>query len=93
MPCRRGSRRTRWWSFRSLTEQFRQTGFRRVHGLLAPSYVARRSPLLHRWTLVPAVVKQIEELGVALVPGRLSLRTFVARAVGLHDVLLAGETA
>jgi SAM-dependent methyltransferase len=78
------------WTVGETIRLFRQAGFTRVKGLLAPPFLARRSARLHRWSRVPAGLKHMQDVLLALVPG-LKLRTFVARMKGLNDVFLFGR--
>jgi SAM-dependent methyltransferase len=77
----------REWSVRELIQLFRQAGFVRVRGLLAPQFLARRSPLVHRLTRVPAPVKAAEDAALSIIP-TLVLRTLLGKALGLDDIFL-----
>jgi len=78
------------WTIRELIRQFRRTGFVRVRGLLAPPFLARRSPRIHRLLRVPAAIKYAEDIGLLMIPG-LRTRTFVGKLIGLDDIFLFGE--
>jgi SAM-dependent methyltransferase len=78
------------WSMAELAEQFRGAGFVRLRGLLAPPFLARRSSMVYRLSLVPAWFKRFEDVLLALVPG-LETRTFVAKLLGVDDLFLLGQ--
>lgn len=75
------------WSVRELIGLFQDAGFVKVRGLLAAQFLARRSERIHRLTRVPAVVKYLQDLLLALVP-TLRFRTFVGKSLGLDDIFL-----
>lgn len=78
------------WSVAELIVEFRRAGFRRIQGLLAPPFLARRSSLIHKCFRVSATVKWLQDLALAAVPG-LSFRTLVGKVIGLEDILLFGH--
>ncbi len=77
------------WSVAELTRLLRDAGFVRIRGLLAPPALARRSPLLHRISRVPAWVKRSQDTLLGLLPA-LPLRTFVGKVLGVDDIFLFG---
>jgi len=78
------------WAVKEMAALFRNAGFVKVRGLLAPQFIARRSETVHRLTRVPAVVKNIQDLILVLVP-TLRLRTIVGKALGLDDIFLFAQ--
>jgi ubiquinone/menaquinone biosynthesis C-methylase UbiE len=80
----------RKWSVPELIQPFRQAGFVRIRGLLAPQFLARRSRLVHRLTRVPALVKSAEDAVLSIIP-TLGLRTLLGKALGLDDIFLFGS--
>lgn len=77
------------WFVGELIREFRQAGFVRVGGVLAPPVLARRSRLLFRMTTVPAVVKQAQDYLLALAP-KGKCRTLAGKLLGLDDIYLFG---
>jgi SAM-dependent methyltransferase len=75
------------WTYAELAGEMRRAGFVHVRGLLAPPYIVRRLPLLHRCTRVPAWMRAAEDVLLAITPGR-ELRRLVARGIGSDDVFL-----
>ncbi len=73
-----------------LVQAYREAGFVRLRGLLAPPALARRSPLLYRVSKAPAWIKVAEDALLGLVPAR-ALRTLVGKAIGLDDLFLIGH--
>lgn len=78
------------WSMSELVQAYRDVGFVRMRGLLAPPALARRSPLLYRVSTAPAWIKVVEDALLGLVPGQ-ALRTLVGKAIGLDDLFLIGH--
>lgn len=77
------------WSLSELVQAYRDAGFVRMSGLLAPPALARRSPRLHRISTAPAWTKLAEDALLGLVPGP-ALRRLVGKAIGLDDLFLIG---
>ncbi len=75
------------WSVCELVAQFRRAGFVGIRGLLAPSFLARRSTLLHRIARVPALVKYIEDIILGFIP-TLNCRTLAGKLLGLDDLYI-----
>ena len=78
------------WSVAELIVEFKRAGLRRVQGLLAPHFLARRSPWIHKCFRVPATVKWLQDLALAAVPG-LSFRTLFAKVMKVDNILLFGH--
>ncbi len=75
------------WTVRELIQKFREAGFVKIRGLLAPQFFARRSEVIHRLTRVPPIVKYFQDLFLVFVPTRY-LRTIVGKFLGLDDIYL-----
>jgi SAM-dependent methyltransferase len=78
------------WSFRELIREYRNAGFVRPRGIVAPPFIARRSSVVHRMSTVPAGMKLAEDMALGLVPGQ-GLRTLVGKVLGLDDIFLIGS--
>lgn len=78
------------WTIGELVHEFQKVGFIKIRGLLSPSFLARRSALVHRLTRVPIVVKYLPDLLLTCIPG-LRFRTLIAKLVGLDDIFIFGQ--
>jgi 2-polyprenyl-3-methyl-5-hydroxy-6-metoxy-1,4-benzoquinol methylase len=75
------------YSVIELLHLLRNNGFIKVQSLLAPQFVARRSPVIHHLSRVPAEVKAAQDILLDLIPS-LTLKSNVGKALGLDDIFI-----
>lgn len=75
------------WCVRELIQLFKDAGFVKIRGLLAPQFLVRRLMVMHRISRVPAILKYFQDLVLVFVP-TLRLRTTVGKFLGLDDIFL-----
>ncbi len=78
------------WKVPELISQFRQAGFVRVRGLVFPPFLIKRMEKLHRFSRVCSGIKAVEDTFLGLIP-TLSLRTVMAKILGLDDIFLFAQ--
>ncbi len=75
------------WGVSELVCLFRDSGFANIRGLLAPQFLARRSPIVHRISRVPARVKYVQDWVLVVVPMS-RLKRLAGKILGLDDIFL-----